>query len=390
MSVEGNPILMTTQPVNVFVFLGTGFGANTWERRYSLGLIPGINDRLAYGYYRAAGEGWSVEYSHDETEGRFSRLARLMLRKALGFDLVHAWRNKQQLLSADIVWTHTELEGLAVLLLFRAFARRQRPKLLVNCVWLFDRWPELSKLRKLLYLKLLQQVDLVTTLSPENLKIARQVLPNVRCECVLTGTTIENMKPPRISSVHQPLRIASLGTDMHRDWDTLLKAFGNVDGYRLRIASTKVRPEIIANLKNVDALAAVTADDAKRMYEWADVIVVPLKPNLHASGITVVFESVLSAVPIVCTDTGGLGAYFTDAEICYVPPSDPVAMRAAVAELAKDDKRRFRMLTRAQERLVSADLTTKGFAERNRKLSEQLLETSASRAMQDPTVTAVA
>ena len=381
---------METRPINVFVFLGHGFGANTWERRFSLGLIPGINERLAYGYYRAACEGWSVEYSRDQDEARYIKLLRLMLRKTLGFDLVHAWRNKQQLLSADVVWTHTELEGLAALVIFRTFGRGQRPKLLANCVWLFDLWPGLSGIRKVLYRGLLKHADLVTTLSPENLKVAQQVVPNVRCECVLTGTIIEDMRPPRISPVRSPVRIASLGTDMHRDWQTLIKAFGNVDGYQLKIGSSKVRPELVANLKNVEVLAAATADDAKRLYEWADLIVVPLKPNLHASGITVLFESVLCAVPVVCTGTGGLEAYFTNAEICYVPPYDPLAMRAAVADLAKDDSRRFRMLAKAQERLVSANLTTTGFAERNRKLSEQLFQTSASKHRPSPSVTEVA
>ena len=381
---------METRPVKVFVFLGHGFGANTWERRFELGLIPGINDRLAYGYYRAACEGWSIEYSRDQHEGRYIKFLRLMLRKILGFDLVHAWRNKRQLLSADIVWTHTELEGLAVLFVFRAFGRGQRPKLLANCVWLFDLWPSLSRIRKVLYRGLLKQADVVTTLSPENLKVAQQIVPDVRCECVLTGTIIENMKPPRISPLHNPLRIASLGTDMHRDWETLIKAFGNVDGYQVKIGSSKVQPDLVANLKNVEVLTAVTADDAKRLYEWADLIVVPLKRNLHASGITVLFESVLCAVPIVCTSTGGLDAYFSNAEICYVPPSDPLAMRAAVAELAKDDNRRLRMLTKAQERLVAADLTTTGFAERNRKLSEQLFQTHAGKHRPTPTVTEVA
>ena len=118
-----------TREVNVFVFLGHGFGGNTWEQRFAQGLIPGLNERLAYGYYRAAGDGWSVEYSRDADEGRYTRLGRLILRKALGFDIVHAWRNKRQLLSADIVWTHTELEGLAALLLVRTFGQADRPKL---------------------------------------------------------------------------------------------------------------------------------------------------------------------------------------------------------------------------------------------------------------------
>jgi len=36
---------------------------------------------------------------------------------------------------------------------------------------------------------------------------------------------------------------------------------------------------------------------------------VPLLPNLHASGITVIQEAVLAGVPVVATDTGGLDGH---------------------------------------------------------------------------------
>ncbi len=39
-------------------------------------------------------------------------------------------------------------------------------------------------------------------------------------------------------------------------------------------------------------------------------MVVPLKPNKHASGITVMEEAALHGLPMVVTDTGGLKAYF--------------------------------------------------------------------------------
>jgi glycosyltransferase involved in cell wall biosynthesis len=364
--------------VNVFVLLGHDFGANTWQRKHALGLIPGLNDRLAYGYYRAGGEGWSIEYSEDSDEGRFGRVARLALRKLLGFDLIHAWQNRRQLLAADIVWTHTELEHLGVLALFGLLRQRHRPKLIANCVWLFDRWPRLSRIRRSLYQQLLKRADLVTTLSPENLDVARQLLPSVRCECVLIGALAQEMGSPRKKAVHQTVRVASLGSDMHRDWETLLAAFGNVSQYEVRIASSKIRRKLISGLNNVEVIPAQTADDVTSLYEWADLVVVPLKPNLHASGITVVFEAIASAVPVICTDTGGLRAYFSDTEVAYVPPGASLAMRAEAEELSKDDKRRFSMIVKAQKRMISTNLTAQGFAMRNRRLSEELLSNSTT------------
>jgi hypothetical protein len=68
-----------------------------------------------------------------------------------------------------------------------------------------------------------------------------------------------------------------------------------------------------------------------------------------------------------------LSAYFSSSEICYVPTYAPIAMRVAVEELAQGDERRWGMVMSAQKRLLSASLTTKGFAERHRQLSEELL-----------------
>jgi glycosyltransferase involved in cell wall biosynthesis len=359
--------------VKVFVLLGHGFGANSWARRHALGLIPGLNDRSAYGYHRAAGDGWSLGYSQDRDEGQLVRLGRTALRKLLGFDLIHVYRNRRGMFEADVVWTHTELENLGVLALFRLLGWRGRPKLVANCVWLFDRWSRLSWAKRSLYRALLQEASVVTTLSPENLKAARRLLPSVRCECVLVGAVSTEMTTPRRALGCRAVRIASLGNDMHRDWPTLLAAFGNLDRYEVRIGSSRLDRKLLKGLRNVTAISPRSADEVRALYAWADVVVVPLKPNLHASGITVVFESIVSGVPSICSDTGGLRAYFSDSEVTYVPHSAPIAMRAAADQLAANDDGRFNMVVSAQRRLLSAELTAHGFAMRNRRLSEELL-----------------
>jgi glycosyltransferase involved in cell wall biosynthesis len=359
--------------VTTFVLLGHDFGANSWEQRQALGLIPGLNDRLAYGYYRAAGEGWVIEYSHDSQESSLTRLARLSLRKLLGFDLLHVYRNRARLLRADIIWTHTELENLAALALFRILRRQNPPKVIANCIWLFDRWPSLSRARRFLYRTLLKDATVITTFSPKNLEVARQLFPSVRCECLLWGALTQEMVTPRPGGVHRPVRLASLGNDMHRDWITLLRAFGNVDGYEVRIGSSKISSRLIRGLRNVTVQSVELEDRVRALYDWADLVVVSLKPNLHVSGITVIFESIICGVPTICTDTGGLRVYFSDAEVTYVPAFAPVAMRVAADRLSGDNERRFTQTIRAQQRLVSGDLTARGFAMRNRRLSEELL-----------------
>jgi glycosyltransferase involved in cell wall biosynthesis len=359
--------------VKVFVQLGTGFGKDSWSERYDRGLIPGLNERLPYGYYHGAGGGWSIEYSRDRHETRVMEMFRRGLTWLLGFDLIHAWRNRAGLLGADVVWTHTEREHLAVLLLRRCLGRSKRLKIIAQCIWVFDRWPGLSRPKRALYSILLKHADVIITHSCDNRARARELFPSTRSELVQFGvgsSVIGNSLKP---TVHMPLHLIAVGNDMHRDWETLLRAFGGVSGVELKIISRKVPRRLVQAAPNVSVVPARTEAEVKDQYKWADIVVVPLKANLHVSGISVILEAILSGVAVVATDTGGLRTYFSGQELCYVPIGEPAAMRTAVMELAGDHARRADMTVRAQRRRMSAGLTAEGYAMRHRRLSEELL-----------------
>jgi glycosyltransferase involved in cell wall biosynthesis len=367
------------RPLRVFVFLAHGFGASQWIERWSRGEIPGLNERLPYGYYRAANSNCVIEYSEDARESRLNGVARRSLRRLLGCDLVHAWRNRRGLFEADAVWTHTELEHLAVLALWQCRRRVRRPLLIAQSVWLFDRWRSLSRLKRWLYRRLINQADILTTLSPDNLTIARELFPQVRSEFIRFGVNADSLMAPARCAVHSPLRIVAAGNDMHRDWETLIAAAERWPGCCVRIASRQLDSRVANRAPNVHVTAASSATEVAELYSWADIAVVPLKPNLHASGLTVIFEAVLRGLPVVCTDTGGLRAYFSEDAARYVPPRDPSALRRALEELARDDQMRFAMAKRAQARILCANLSSRAFAERHYELSRQLLADAVHR-----------
>lgn len=331
-----------------------------------------MNTYLPYGYHHAQGDGWSVTCSQDGDEGAAVELVRRALGRVLGFDLVHAWRNRDGMRSATVVWTHTEREHLAAALLL-SFSRHPPPKLLAQCIWLFDTWERLSTPKRALYRYLLKYADIITTQSPEDFSLARAIFPNHPAACVLSGGAVEWMKPPREDNVHQPIRLAALGNDMHRDWDTLIRAFGGRSEYELLIASRKLAKGQLRNQSNVRLVNAATEADVRQLYQWADMVIVPLKHNRHASGITVIFEGILSGMPVVATDTGGLRAYFSPDEVAYVPLNAPDAMRAMVDSLSADSSRRLTMVANAQRRMLAGELTKQGYAKRHRKLTEEML-----------------
>ena len=228
--------------LRAFVLLPHGFGAERWRKRFAGREIPGLNDALPFGYYRAASQRWSVVYSEDADENLATQYVRRGLSRALGLDLIHAWRNHRSLLAADAVWTHTERESLAAIALFHLVGRQPRPRIVAQCVWLFDRWNGFSWPRRAAYRWLLKGADIVTTLSPENREAARRIIPEIPTELVLFGVgSPEDMRAPRRKICHAPVRIAGLGGDMHRDWDILLRALGGQAKFKLTIASSKAR-----------------------------------------------------------------------------------------------------------------------------------------------------
>jgi glycosyltransferase involved in cell wall biosynthesis len=299
---------------------------------------------------------------------------RLGARALFGFDFVHAWRNRRGIGRAEIVWTHTESQYLAVLLLFQARRRARRPKLIAQSVWLFDRWNRWFLPRRFFYAWLMRQADVLTVHSPENLERARELFPMCRSEIVPFGIRTEPIRSREPRKPHCPIRVLSLGNDRHRDWMTLVDAIKGWEQCELRLVSRQIPRALVRGARNVEVVCPSTNDELMALYEWADIVALAIKPNLHASGITVVEEATVCGVPVICTDTGGLRAYFSDDQVKYVPPCQPEALRRQIASFAQDDDVGASMVSQARERMFLAGLSSRDFARRHAKLSRELLD----------------
>jgi glycosyltransferase involved in cell wall biosynthesis len=163
---------------------------------------------------------------------------------------------------------------------------------------------------------------------------------------------------------------------MHRDWSTVFAAVADLDQFVLRVGSRAIPRSLRVRAANISLERPTTAEEVRSLYSWADLVVVALKPNLHASGITTLSEATLSGRPVICSDTGGLRTYFSDNAVRYVRPGDAPAMRHAIESLAADDHLRFAMVRNAQERIRSANLNSLAFARRHYELSRELLSSS--------------
>lgn len=360
--------------LRVFVHLAREFGRSAWKQRWDRGQIVGINHDDPYGYRQAEDMGCSVQQSEDSPENGLMRLLRLGIRAILGFDFLHAWSNRHGIFHADVVWTHTESQALAVLMLaqFRPIDAH-RPAIIAQTVWVMDSWESYSPMRRWFYRHLLQQADMLTFLSPSAAAKARGIFPRQRVEFIKYGIRADQSLAVIERETHAPIRILSMGTDRHRDWPTLITAVKNDTRYQVRAVTGAKIDALLTDASNITKERAKTNAELMALFNWADITVVPLVDNLHASGITVMEEAALCGIPMVVTEVGGLRSYFNSDEVTYIPANDPGALRSAIDTLMANDETRRDKARRALARMKQGDLNSRSFVARHVDLSNQLL-----------------
>ena len=355
--------------MRVFVHLAYNKGLEAWRDEWANGSLVGINDPTPYGYGRAEHMYCDVEFSKAHTENFLGKSIRYIMRGLLGFDYVHALRQKRKISAADVVWTHTESQYLAVAAVMRG---RRRPRILAQTVWLFDRWSGISFLQKILYRKLISFVDVITVHSSHNLEIARKLFPNKHILLVPFGIPMENMTRP-VAKTHDQFTVVAPGNDRHRDWATLIKACDMVPEARLIILSGSANRKLMTGRKYLYVGKANSNAEFMSYMSKADVVCVPLSKNHHASGITVVQEAVSVGIPVIASDTGGLRDYFGDSEISYVPVGDVAGLYNALMKIKNDKIGSVKKAMHAQEHVIKNNIGAEYYIERHVNISQKLL-----------------
>lgn len=355
--------------INVFVHLARDKDAEAWHRRWQDGKLVGVNDPTPYGYGRATEMGCRVRYSTSFKENPVETFVRLALRVLTGFDAVHALRQRRAILESDVVWTHTESQFLAVAAIL---PRTGGPKVIAQTVWLFDRWNGLNPLHKWLYSRLIRRLDVLTFHSSHNMAVAKAAFPEMDCRLVPFGIPSERMTPPAPRR-NGRLEIIAPGSDRHRDWATLVKAVSGLKDTFATILSGTAPKRLAKGQRTIEIKQARSNEELTDHFSKADVLCVPLKPNKHASGITVIQEAVLAGVPVVASRAGGLDEYFAPDEVRFVEPGDATALRDALSEVARDPEAATAMARRAQERMRRDAMGAQTYIRRHVALSRELL-----------------
>ncbi|THV10204.1 glycosyltransferase family 4 protein [Rhizobium rhizophilum] len=363
--------------LRVFVHLAENKDVDRWKAGWADGSLVGVNDDTPYGYGRANALGCTVSFSKACHETVVGKMLRYGARLLLGFDFLHAWRQRKEFQTADVIWTHTESQYLAVAAVAKLTGNGT--KIIGQTVWLFDHWSNLSLVKRRLYSALIKRVDVLTFHSHLNMQVAEALFPAADLRFVPFGIPSETKVLPRVLP-QKPLRILAVGNDRHRDWKTLVDVVKRRPDLALTILSGSVPGRLVADIPNVDVRLAKSNLELKCAFAAANVVCVPLQENLHASGITAIEEAVLAGVPVIASDTGGLRHYFSDREIRYVPAGDQSALLDALIEILECPERACQMAIRAQGRMGRGGLGADEYILNHVRISRDILRTWQSSA----------
>jgi glycosyltransferase involved in cell wall biosynthesis len=91
----------------------------------------------------------------------------------------------------------------------------------------------------------------------------------------------------------------------------------------------------------------------RALYGRAQVVAVATRPNVHASGLTVMLEGMACGRPVVVPDTPGMAEYVVPGETGLVyPVGDEAALAECVRSLLADPQRAAEMGSAGRRRVV--------------------------------------
>jgi glycosyltransferase involved in cell wall biosynthesis len=234
------------------------------------------------------------------------------------------------LFDADVIWTHTEREHLAVALVKALSPRRYRAVSIAQSVWLWDQWPALSRLRAAFIRRLLTRHAVEVVLSRVNRDASRAAAPGRAVVRVPFGTHPATPAGPDAVAPAPP-RVLVVGNDRHRDWALLAEVTALVPEADFDIISLSEDVRARTWPANVE-LRSTTQAQVLAAYAESTLVALPLRHNRHASGCTVAIEAISAGIPLVVSDAGGIDEYVAGADAALVPVGDAAAFAEAIRE----------------------------------------------------------
>lgn len=353
--------------LNVYVHLDHNLDTVEYEKLFNAGKAP---DLAPYGFHLAKDFVASLTFSISHKETILSKILRKVFKRILGFDLLHAFRNRKKFEQCDIAWTMTENEFLGLLFLKTLFRNKYNKKVICQIIWFANYYK--PSLRNRFKQYLMKSADVVLTHSNRCLPILEKVLPDQNVMLMHFGVSpscFPIIPPSSLERDESKIRIFSAGNDKTRDWKTILDAFGNDDRFEVTIVCKWIDKRLVSKYSNVTLLSNPTMQDFNEHYINSSFVVVSMFENVF-SGITVALEAIATGACLVSSDTGGINTYFDSTEVLYFPVGNAEALRNICLNTTPKD--RLNKINLAQMKFSQNDYHNSGMINRYLKISNSL------------------
>jgi len=194
---------------------------------------------------------------------------------------------------------------------------------------------------------------LVRAESRDKLNYLRSLAPEAADKMVLTynGVPLETQSEAPVAMV-PPYRFLAVGRFARfKGFEVLIRAArilaeGGID-FHLTLAGSGWRGIYLKLLSRALGIASrvsfpgfVTHDKVSELFSQADVFVMPsiVHPTGESDGLpTVILEALMHRLPVVASEVAGIGEVIRDGRTGrLVPPGDPEALAAAIADMIND------------------------------------------------------
>lgn len=360
--------------MKALVFLGLRHTilADAWRKEYLEGKR---NDSMLYGYANAVTPGIQVDYC------RFNKIERLFFKdNIIGKLYLYCVKLPYLLLKYDVVWTHVDRDALFIARLRRIpIINNFFAKHIANFVWLIDHSQKYSDKQIKKIKKLLRTIDKILYLSTAE---KDEFINKYQCEqsqLLYTRYGINfsayeyNALSVKPIGFDKKDYILSVGTDQHRDLELLdIIAKKNPDKEFVICSGNPDHHKQSFSGDNVTIIRA-SYNEMVYLYHSCKFVVIPLKFNFHASGITTLLEAAAARKAVLLNYTPGLEDYGQHDNTClFASLGDVESFDRNLKKLWDNEELRSR-LTENAYKYLHPDFNTYKYSKIYIELSKKIL-----------------
>jgi glycosyltransferase involved in cell wall biosynthesis len=299
-------------------------------------------DELLYGLRALRRRGWEIDLTDDGFAdypgGRWLKALDDLLSRGgrrTGFHLKQAWRLRDRLRAADVVFATADSSGLPVLLL-KELGLETTPVVYAS-IGLAESFADERGPIFTLYRRLLRHADrvLAYALSEVDALSRMFALRPERLRFVSFGVETEFFAREAVKLSPRPL---SFGFDHRRDWPTLFAAVAGLD----EIVEVVANPDVLRGLaipRNVALPPPEPIDQLRDRLAAAPFVILPVRQNLYTGATISLLQAMAAGKAVIVSRTRAIddGYGLRDGENCLlVPPGDVPALARAISTLMDD------------------------------------------------------